>query len=136
MSDSILIRHFQKTDAPLIYSSWSRGYVFSGPGSETVRNKKWDDRFILFNRYIDQSIAYDQIDIACTKSDPDFIVGYAIFKGDTLEWVYVKELFRKQGIATILVKRRDVHRINPDLLTPVGKFLSHKLNLPKEKNEI
>lgn len=37
--------------------------------------------------------------IACLSEDPDIIVGFAVYTGSTLHYVYIKEEVRREGIA-------------------------------------
>lgn len=42
--------------------------------------------------------------IACPENDPDLIAGYFIFTHDCAHYIYVKESFRKLGVAAELFK--------------------------------
>lgn len=44
-----------------------------------------------------------EINIACLKDSPDVILGYAVYTGKTLHYLYVKEVWRHIGIATFLI---------------------------------
>jgi hypothetical protein len=41
--------------------------------------------------------------VACLISDPETIVGYSVSNNDTLHWVYVKESWRRLGVAGMVV---------------------------------
>lgn len=61
------------------------------------------------------------ISIACMQDDPQTIMGYSIISGPTLHFIYIKEKFRKQGIATLLLKLSDgIQDINFAFITKVG----------------
>ena len=62
--------------------------------------------------------------VACIQNDPDTLLGYSIIYKDTLEFVYVKELFRTQGIATLLTKDKYTKVATP--ITKVGLTIISK----------
>jgi hypothetical protein len=65
------------------------------------------------------------IKVACLKEDPDVIIGYSILSQDfsTIHWVYVKNIWRKQGIGRSLVPQ---HPTTVTHLTALGKTLLSK----------
>lgn len=67
------------------------------------------------------------IKIACLKEDPDVIIGYSILSADyqTIHWVYVKEKWRRLGIARSLVPSRPTAVSH---LTALGKSLLTKFD--------
>lgn len=60
--------------------------------------------------------------IAVPTDDQDLILGYALYKDNVLLYVYVKELFRKQGISKLLLKSI----INKDFIQVL--FTSKQMN--------
>ena len=54
-------------------------------------------------RAIRRLCAHGTVRIACDPTDEDAIVGFAAFTGPELHYVYVKQPFRKMGIARMLL---------------------------------
>jgi GNAT superfamily N-acetyltransferase len=69
------------------------------------------------------------VKIACLKEDPDIIIGYSILSGDysSVHWVYVKEKFRKRGVAKSLLPKYPTAVTH---LTVLGKSLLNKFETP------
>lgn len=65
------------------------------------------------------------IQVACLPEDEDVILGYSILSHDfqTIHWVYVKNRWRKKGIAKALLPK---YPSTVSHLTSVGKELLHK----------
>lgn len=66
-----------------------------------------------------------RIKIACLNDDENTIIGYSVGSADgkTIHWVYVKSVWRKQGIGSSLVPK-DIDTITH--LSALGKSLMHK----------
>jgi len=43
------------------------------------------------------------VKVACMKDAPDVILGYSVYSGTRLDWVYVKDRWRGLGVAKDLV---------------------------------
>lgn len=58
-----------------------------------------------YHKVIDKILSRPQIKskIATLKEDPGVILGYSIYEGHTLHWVFVKQVWRKIGLAKSLV---------------------------------
>ena len=65
------------------------------------------------------------VKVACLPDDPSVIIGYSILSPDyqAIVWVYVKQAWRKKGIAKSLVPK---HPIAVMHLTRLGKTLLTK----------
>jgi GNAT superfamily N-acetyltransferase len=98
----ILIREFKDEDTNFILSSWIKSaysnvtgyrekYSVFHKGMESIIRKKYENGSI---------IPY----IACLDSDPDFILGFAVFGNDyTLHYVFTKEAFKRLGVSKALL---------------------------------
>lgn len=129
----IISRHFvREKDSAFIYSSWRNAlwYDEERPENESIEFYKKSNKFIreLLNKKTSPPI---KIRIACFYDDPDQIVGYAVLKGDNLEWVYVKLTSRNQGIARLLTKGFKTISVPS---TKLGALIAKEKNLQiKEK---
>lgn len=137
----IIVRKFNPgSDSGLIYSSMPKG-IYHAAHNPIIASKA--DFFTHVYLYIKEMLPHATVLIACTKGendvslDPSVILGYAIMVKDCLEWVYVKEMFRKQGIATLLTKNRGLTRVNKMNLTRIGYHImdSHRPLFKEEKEE-
>lgn len=98
----ILIREFKPEDTNFILSSWIKSaysnvtgyrekYSVFHKGMELIIRKKYENG--SFMPYI-----------ACLDSDPDFILGFAVFGNDyTLHYVFTKEAFKRLGVCKALL---------------------------------
>ena len=107
----VVLRKFNPDrDSGLIYSSYPKGVYY---GSQAPINPTGDDKiksawFKTFHRELKNQIEGSTIIIACMSDDPDIILGYSIMTDTTLDFIYVKEMFRSQGIARLLLKNQKV----------------------------
>lgn len=112
-------RFNEKTDAGFIVDSMPKEIYFDNKESRRGRvNKEW---FQNFHEYLKDIFKSAHIAIATTLDDPNFILGYAIFQDTQLEFVYVKEAYRKQGIGTMLAHDQEYQSFNEANLTKLGK---------------
>lgn len=124
-------RFIEKSDAGFIVDSMPKEIYFDNKESRKGRvNKVW---FENFHKYLTELISSAHIVMATTDEDPDFILGYAIFKNKQLEFVYVKEAYRKQGIGLMLSEDVDYNTINEANVTKIGRKIIEQRNQPKEK---
>lgn len=116
----VIIRDFiPLTDSGFIYSTMPKSIYYSGIAIDPDDDKRtW---FEDFYKYLQALIPESEISIACTTDDINFIVGYSVVAGRTLQFVYVKEDYRKQGIARLLVKHnKQIREVNMGFVTRVG----------------
>lgn len=103
---------------------------FDGKASRRGRiNQTW---FKDFHKYLLALIQSSHIVIATDKEDQDFILGYAIFNHSQLEFVYVKEAYRQQGIGTMLIHDVPYESINEKNMTKLGRKILDQQAQPKE----
>ncbi len=85
-----------------VYSTWRNAlfYAYDQPDESAP------EFYRMANRKIKRILATPGciVRIAGLADDPDHIAGYSVMNGTLLEWVYVKEAYRKQGIAKALCK--------------------------------
>jgi GNAT superfamily N-acetyltransferase len=116
-------------DSGFIISSWPKNAYFSA--AEPIHTKK-DKWFRAFYEHVKHHLAHSEITIACSIDAPYAIFGYSIVDKEILEFVYVKELYRKQGIATMLVPERIKEFRN---ITKIGKSILDNRKLKEEREE-
>jgi hypothetical protein len=131
----IVIRNFQPVDdSGFIYSTWPKNVFYSGILNVNKHDKKrW---FQEFYNYLQKLIPESEISIACMDDDKNTILGYSVVSGRTLQFIYVKELFRKQGIGSLLFNHnKQIREINQSFLTHIAEsILQQHPNLIKKEN--
>lgn len=88
-------------DVPFIFSSWLKSYAKARglAGSEKAAY------FRAQHAVIDRLLQRSQVLVACDPSDPGEVWGYCVNDTRAIHWVYVKQVFRRFGIATELLRQ-------------------------------
>jgi len=118
----VVIRPFNASlDTGLIYSSYPKGVYY---GSFTPIDTPKDKWFKAFYIEMQDQLKTSTVSIACMSDNEDVIIGYSIVTGTCLEFVYVKEQFRNQGIARLLLKNHPIEQYKN--VTKVGHAILQK----------
>lgn len=144
MSDSIVAskkelvmhRQGQEGDINFIYATWLQALYYGNGWSrnvEPVAGAPVDiyssmDRDVFFKNYnnIIQKILIKpsvSVNIACLIEDPDVILGYSVTEPEVLHFVFVKDVWRRMGIARDLIPA-DTKTVTH--LTRIGRGLKPK----------
>ena len=101
MALPIDLRPCSDIDTPFIFSSWLRSYASSAYGG--------DNYYKRHHQVIEQLMARPGVRMlaATPKEDPQTIIGWSAQEDSVLHYVYVKEAFRRMGVATLLVGEYD-----------------------------
>ena len=109
----IRVRPANQEDVPFIFSSWLKSYRYSGFAKKISNTVYYTEH----HKTIEKIVRCNEVYIACNKEEPNQIYGWIagtrvdhIF---VLHYVYVKQLFRRQGIARMLLK--DAFDHNPEV---------------------
>jgi len=86
----------------LVISRWMRSYRF---GNDYLKLTDSDHYFQSYSVYINRILYAPEtvIRLAVLTDDPDVALGFAVFRGHTLDYVHVHKDCRKQGIAKFLL---------------------------------
>lgn len=92
------IRQSNLNDINFVYATWLRSYKDFSPISKYIERQSF---FPSYQRILDKLLSRDQIKvmIACDENDSELIFGYVAFEPGIVHFIYVKEPFRKMGIA-------------------------------------
>jgi len=118
----VTVRPFDpKLDTGFIYSTWPKAVYYAGINPIDVTKDEW---FNDFYNYMKGKIAASSVYIACIQDSSDTILGYSIVdENKVLQVVYVKELFRRQGIARALTQNKHIKSVNLVILTRIGSAI-------------
>lgn len=126
----ITTRKFDKdTDTGFILDTMPKAIYFDSHPRRGRPSPKW---FKDFHDYLTTLLTTADILIAASDDDPNLILGYAISDKRTLEFVYVKEAYRKQGIATMLAKELSYGDVSEKNMTKLGRKIIEQAKQPLE----
>lgn len=126
VKDVVKIRDGNKEDVSIIMSTWLNGLYYGNDWFRAI------DKDTYFKKYHDiiTSLLLKQnskVKIACLNIDHEIIVGYSVFreeeKGNILDWIFVRPVWRKQGIAKVLLPSNIIATTH---LTKTGRSIKPK----------
>lgn len=100
MEESRKIRDLKAADLPFIYSTWLRSLYYGNPFFGMI------EKDVFFGKYklvLYSLVSDSNVQVCCDAQDEDTILGYSVHTPERLHWVYVKEPWRRLGIAKTLV---------------------------------
>lgn len=116
----VVLREFNRDqDVGLILDTFAKGVYHGGINRPVGGKKSW---FEEFHKYVLELLDNADIFIACSDFDQSHILGYAIIEDRCLEYVYVKEWYRNNGIASLLTHDR-FNDINHANITKAGQAI-------------
>lgn len=99
-----VIRPFTEFDLSFIFATWLRGLYY---GNSWFREIDKDLFMENYHRVVEAILARPtvEVSVACLKDDPNTILGYVVLERtrQTLHWAFVKEVWRRFGIAKKLI---------------------------------
>lgn len=98
----VKLRSFKIEDRNFILATWLRGLRFGNDWYEAIPS---DLYYEVYHQIVDAILLDPSVDIkvACLKDDEDVILGYSVYSGSRVDWVFVKQAWRKIGIAKSLL---------------------------------
>jgi hypothetical protein len=98
--DLVSIRTARADDVPFLFATWLRGLYYGAPLYDEIPK----DTFMShYHKVLEKLLLSASISVACLKDDPDVILGYAVYRGDILDFVFVKSAWRGIGLAHMLI---------------------------------
>lgn len=96
------LRAMTPEDEAFIYNSWLTSYRGS---SSHISYIPPDIYFAAHHKAIERIFqrADTSVVVACLKGDENVILGYLVSEADVIHWVYVKQSFRRMGIARAML---------------------------------
>lgn len=127
----IIIRSFNKeTDIAFLYGTLIRGIYFGAVKRSNLNLGPFTE---ILKPYVERMIEKAKIEVICDFENPTFLLGYSIIDNNHLEWIFVKPLYRNQGIATMLLKNEKISAINENNLTLAGQKIMKKHQIIKKE---
>lgn len=119
--DLITTRSPHPDDLNFILSTFLRGLYH---GNEFFKEIDHDSYFKNYHEVVSSLLLKPsvKVTIACLKNDRDVILGYSVTSPETLHWVFVKEAWRKIGLALDLIPP-DMKQVTH--LTKPGRAILH-----------
>lgn len=119
------IRDFKKEDANFILATFLRGIYYGDSWFSQIPKQVFMDNYKKVAEILVNDRERTTIKVACLQDDPDVIIGYSILSADysTIHFVYVKNVWRKQGIGRSLLPQYPSQVTH---LTALGKELLSK----------
>jgi hypothetical protein len=125
LEEQIVLRKASASDSSFIFATLLRGLYY---GSE--HHKEMDKRafFEAYDKVLKHILSKPALNakVACLASDNDVIVGYALLEPQVLHWVYVKDAWRKRGVARQLLASESVAAVTH--ITKVGNEIRKRKN--------
>ena len=94
------IRNVRIEDMNFIYDTWLNGLYF---GNDTFRLMKEHIFKQHYQKVLEALIPNTVIKICALNDDIDTIIGYVVYRDTALDWVFVKPMWRRLGIAKRLI---------------------------------
>lgn len=124
--NKFITRPYMSSDKNFIYASWLKGLYHGNDWFNEIPTN------VFFKNYqgaLESILERPNVEIliACLPDDKEVILGYAVLEKNTIHWIFVKESWRKMGIAKELCSTWNITTCSH--LTKVGKFLKKKYSL-------
>lgn len=128
---NVVLRDYDpSTDQACLYATWRNAAYYGAKRKHQVSPKTF---FKRQTTRIDDILTTAETKVACLEDDPTLILGYSVFTGSHLNWVYVKKDYRNKGIGELLVPKH-IETVT-DSLTKIGDIIATKKKLKLKENE-
>lgn len=113
LTKQFAIRPVNSDDIPFIYSTWLKSMRYDSDIGKSCRNGIF---FVEYREVIDRILNNEntKILVACGISEPSVIYGYLVATDSSIEYCYIKDSFRRMGLARCLVV--NIFSTNPRVL--------------------
>lgn len=102
------IRPAVESDIPFIYSTWLRSYRLDSAIGSTCKKSVF---FNGYNAILDAILSNPNAvcSVAVSPENSNVIYGYAVYESNAIHYCFVKEAFRRWGIAKSLLQAQAPH---------------------------
>lgn len=118
----IAVRDWVPGDYNFVKATWIKALRFGNPWFAKSKGASY---YKSYSRVLDTILSQPDVSvaIACLADEHDVIIGYAVTRGRTLDFVYVKRAWRKVNIAKGLVPS-NINKVTH--LTDIGTSILSK----------
>lgn len=118
----VSVRDVTAQDTNFIMSTWLKGLRYGNEWFEAIPSNIY---FAAYHKVVEGILlkSNTEIKVACLKEDPDTILGYSVYSGNTLHFVFVRNRWRNIQIAKSLVPKEITVATH---LTKIGKSILSK----------
>lgn len=125
--DPFVLRGGRTTDAPLIFSSWLKSYWHATKGDQRVQGPLF---FAEHHKLIERLIEKSVVVCACNPEDSDQVFGWAMgTPGEVLHYVYLREPYRRFGLAGRMLDTLRIERCAFSHRTPAFERIARRRHL-------
>lgn len=122
----VITRPVMKSDKDFIINSWLANNYYGNWFYNCMKEFYYNEEY---HKYITKLLfkPETQLEMAVLADDPEMILGYAVFAKDVLYYIYVKLDYRGQGIATLLLKDKNIKYVTNQ--SKIGRSITKKKKL-------
>lgn len=103
LDDIFVIRNVRIEDLSFIFDTWLNGLYF---GNETFKCMRENIFKQHYQKVLEKLIPNTVIKVCALKDDIDTIIGYVAYRQTQLDWVFVKPMWRRLGVAKLLMPKQ------------------------------
>jgi hypothetical protein len=123
----IVVRAFEAGDKSFIYDSWLKSFRNTSPFAKSIR----DDVYYLGEASKITAMSMrpkSNVMIATFPDEPGVILGFIAFEPETIHYCYVRDVWRKNGIARMLFEASGLSRMSAftHWTDPCASFVARK----------
>lgn len=120
------VRGLQDSDLNFIRASWIKGIRNSNDFLKSMPGHKFNKTIVP---HVENLIHTSSVNVVCLTDDEDVILGYCVYYGNCIHWIFVKSSWREMGIAKMMFPE-GIKTCSHE--SKIGKTLRHKLNIRYE----
>lgn len=102
LDELIIIRDVAGGDINFIYDTWLNGLYFGNETFHLMREHIFKRNYQRVLNYL-LSLPRCTIRVCALSEDHDTIIGYSVCRGTSLDWVFVKPIWRRLGVAKRII---------------------------------
>lgn len=95
-------REATAADEGIVFNAWLKGHRQLGDWPKRLSSRRYFDEHKLV---VAQILARATTVVACNAARPTQVLGFVCFEDGVLHWLFVKQPYRRQGIARHLMRQ-------------------------------
>ena len=109
LEDQLQVRAAEPSDLAFIFKTWLKSYYYSSPAVLHIPPEVY---FHEHHKVAERLLRKSVVPVVCQRSAPGVLLGFAVLEMSTplcLHWLYVKNAWRKMGVAAKLLGSIDLN---------------------------